>query len=497
LYKEAGELVRAGEVFLLADRLDEAAACMRAAGRTREAARIGGRYFEKRGQWKEAAQAYLSAEEHLRAADCFTKAGEMVRAAECFERAGEFYRGAVAYARAARFEDAIRLCQKVREDDPLWDQSRALLGRSFYEMHDYAHCAAALDNFLMGKRVASDNIEYFYMLALAQEQLGRLDESRELLYKIRTVQTGFRDVAQRISNISSRISMQQGGAPYEPATPGAGNPQMMQMVENNLGSRYHLERELGRGGMGVVYLARDKQLDRLVALKFLGSLVDDSEEYRQRFIREAKAAAKVNHPNIISIYDISASVGKAYIAMEYVEGPNLYKYMASKPEGKLAPREAVNIVTQACAALHAIHQVGVTHRDLKPDNILLAKGGLVKLTDFGLAKAEDARITQSNMIMGTPCYMSPEQARGQEADARSDVYAMGLVLHEALTGQVVFRDGDVLMRQQVETPPPPSAKVAEIAPGLDAIVMKCIKKQPEARFQSAKELQHALRQLSL
>jgi predicted Ser/Thr protein kinase len=471
---------------------------MRAAGKTREAARIGGRYYEKRGQLKEAAQAYVQAEEYRRAADCYARASEMVRAADCFEKAGDAYHAAVAYAHASRFADAIRLCQRVREDDEHWDQSRALLGRCFYELHDYAHCAAALDNFLMGKRVASDNMEYFYMLALAYEQLGKLDESRDLLYKIRTVRTEFRDVAQRISNISSRISMRQseGSAPFQPS-PAAANPQMMRMVEDNVGSRYQLERELGRGGMGVVYLARDTQLDRPVALKFLGSLVDDSEEYRERFIREAKAAAKVSHPNIISIYDISASAGKAYIAMEYVEGPNLHRYVSGKSDKRLSPREAVNIVTQACAALHAIHEVGVTHRDLKPDNILLSKGGLVKLTDFGLAKAEDARITQSNMIMGTPCYMAPEQARGDEADARSDIYAMGLLLYEALTGQVVFKDGDVLTRQQIETPPPPSSKVPEIPPALDAIIMKCIQKRPDARFQTAKDLQNALRQLNL
>lgn len=499
LFKESGNLVRAGEVYLLADRLEEAAQCMRAAGKDREAARIGGRYLEKRGQLKEAAQAYVQAGEYRRAADCYVRSSEMVRAAECLDKAGEFYRSAVAYAHASRFQEAIRQCQRVREDDPQWEQSRALLGRCFYELHDYAHCAAALDNFLMGKRVSSDTMEYFYMLALAYEQLGKLDESRELLYKIRTVQTEFRDVAQRISNISSRISMRQQdpSAPYQPSPAGAGNPQMMQMVEDNLGSRYQLERELGRGGMGVVYLARDKQLDRPVALKFLGSLVDDSEEYRERFVREAKAAAKVSHPNIISIYDISASAGKAYIAMEFIDGPNLHRYMTGKNGGRLTPREAINIASQACAALQAIHEKGITHRDLKPDNILLAKGGLVKLTDFGLAKAEDARITKSNMIMGTPCYMAPEQARGDEADARSDIYAMGLLLYETLTGEVVFKDGDVLTRQQIETPPPPSTKTPEIPPALDAIIMKCIQKRPQNRYQTAKELQQALRHVAV
>ncbi|MBX7257092.1 MAG: protein kinase [Candidatus Hydrogenedentes bacterium] len=503
LYKEAGNPGRAGEVFLLAGRLDEAAASMKEAGREKEASQIVGRFHQSKGNFKEAAAAYVQAGDLLHAAECFAKAADPVRAAECFERVGEFYRAGLAYAHAARFEPAIKALQKVKESDPNFDVSRGLLGRCFYEMHDYPHCAAALDNHLTGKRVDSATVDYFYMLALAYEQLGKLDESREILYKIRTVNVGFRDVAQRISSISSRISIQGTGGQFTPAhsTADASVPQsqvatrVMQSVEENLGGRYILEKELGRGGMGVVYLARDKQLDRPVALKFLGSVIDSSEEYRQRFIREARTAAKINHPNIIAIYDISASVGKAYIAMEYIEGPSLHKYLSTKKG--LKPREAVNLIVQTCNALSAIHDAGIVHRDIKPDNILLAKGGLVKLTDFGLAKAEDSRMTQTGVVMGTPSYMAPEQVLGREADVRSDVYALGLVLYECLTGETVFLGQNVLERQLKETPPAPSTVVEGVPPQLDAIILKCVSKQPEDRFQNMKELMAALRNLSL
>ena len=276
---------------------------------------------------------------------------------------------------------------------------------------------------------------------------------------------------------------------------GAASGQMMKSVENALEGRYDLQKELGRGGMGVVYLARDKQLDRPVALKFLGSLVDDSEEFRERFVREARTAAKISHPNIVSIYDISASEGRAYIAMEYVEGVSLYRYLAKK--GALPPREAVNFMVQACSALAAIHEGGITHRDIKPDNVLIAKGGLVKIMDFGLAKSEDNRLTRAGVVMGTPSYMSPEQARGKEADARSDIYSIGMVLHECLTGQIVFASGNVVMRQVQEMPPPPSASKDDIPNELDAIVMKCIQKKPEDRYQSMHELVADLRALNL
>jgi len=393
----------------------------------------------------------------------------------------------------------------VKEANPNFDASRALLGRCFYEEHDFEHCAAALENHLTGKRVESGNAELFYMLATAFEHMGKLENAREILYKIRTVNIGYKDVSQKISNISSRIVMKQEGAQWTPApgvtTPAPGDmstrqmdevaTKMMEAVENTLDGRYALEAELGRGGMGVVYKARDVQLDRPVALKFLGSAIDNNEEFRQRFVREAQTAARINHPNIIAIYEISPKAGKAYIAMEFVEGGSLQRLL--KQRGKLGVREAVNLVSQACSALAAVHEAGIVHRDIKPDNILIAKGGLVKLMDFGLAKSEDNRMTRTGVIMGTPSYMSPEQVLGKDADARSDIYSMGLVLYECLSGDTVFREGNVMERQLQEMPPPPSTLVPEVPSALDDLVLRCVQKKPEDRYQSMKEVVQALR----
>jgi len=497
LYHEAKDWAHAGEAYTLAGKLEEAAQCFHAAGKNKEANQTAARYYENAGKWPEAGAAYAHAGDWHKAGLCFSKANDAQHAAECYEKAGEAYGAGLAYSHLGRFEDALRFLQQVSETDKNFDTARGLLGRCFYELHDYAHCAAALENHLVGKRIDSANSDSFYMLALAYEQLGNLDKSREILYKIHSVSMDYRDVTQRISNISSRISIGDGIAgtsPAIPQNPDAAETHIMEMVENLLGGRYRLERELGRGGMGVVYLAFDTQLDRPVALKFLGSLADGSESYRERFIREAKAAARVSHPNIISIYDIGASQGKAYIAMEYVEGANLHAYISKK--GALSPREAVNLIAQACAALDSVHKSGIVHRDVKPDNILIAKGGLVKLMDFGLAKA-DERITGTNIVMGTPSYMSPEQTCNSDVDARSDIYSLGLVLHEALTGKTVFAPGkDVLKRQQQEAPKPPSEMVDGIPKMLDAIVMKCIEKKPEARYQTAEELLADLRKVT-
>ena len=495
-YQQAGAMERAGQVYLRVGRLEEAAKCMQAAGKTREAAEIGGRYYESKGLWKEAGMAYDGAGEYRRAGDCFSRANDAERAASSYAKANEFFGAGLALSHAKKWADAIPMFQKLREDDKNYPESRLLLGRAFYQLKDYAHCAATLDNHLTGERVTSKNIDYFWMLALAYEQTAELEKSKHILLKIQTVDVAYRDVAARLSNIESRISLvpNMGTQIVTPRGPLSNDATaVMTMVSNAVGSRYKLDRELGRGGMGVVYQGTDTQLDRPVALKFLGSLVDGSPEYKERFLREAKNAAKLNHPNIVAVYDVSMEEGNTFIAMEFIEGPNLHKYMKSK--GKLEPREAVNVVGQVCSALSAIHEQGIVHRDLKPENILIAKGGLVKVMDFGLAKSNDYRLTAANVVMGTPCYMSPEQVRGHDVDARSDLYALGLVLHELLTGKTVFADGDVMQRQLAEMPPPPGTLVEGVPELLDQIVMKAIAKKADERFQTAADMLAHLRQV--
>lgn len=492
LYRSCGEFQRAGEVYILAGKLQEAAQCMKDAGKPKEANRIGGRYYESISRWKEAGMAYMGADEWLKAGECFGKAKESVSAAENFAKGKAYAHAGFFFHQAGRFKEAVPMLQNVPEEDKQFDATRALLGRCFYELHDYGHCAATLENHLLGKRVEKGNMDYFYMLALAHEQQGNLKESKNLLMKIGGVNKNFRDLGERVSSIDSRISLMESSisSGIGSAGPGGGSGSMG-MVENTLGDRYVFLKELGKGGMGVVYLAKDKQLDRQVALKFLGSLVDDSDEFRQRFIREARTAARINHPNIVAIYDISASEGKAYIAMEYIEGQNLYRHIQSK--GKLKVPESLNYMVQVCNALAAIHEAGIVHRDIKPENIVLAKGGLVKLMDFGLAKADDARMTKANVIMGTPCYMSPEQAKGKDVDGRSDIYAMGLILYEMLTGEILFKDGDILNRQISEIPPKLSEVAENIPPELDRITEKCVAKDPDKRYQTGTELANDLR----
>lgn len=265
----------------------------------------------------------------------------------------------------------------------------------------------------------------------------------------------------------------------------------------NLGrlDHYEVQSVLGHGGMGVVLKAFDESLDRIVAIKVLGSQYAANGTARRRFIREAKAVAAVRHENVVHIYDIDEDV--PYLVIEYIKGVSLQDRIDQK--GPLELKEILRIGMQIAAGLAAAHSQGIVHRDIKPSNILLENGiERVKLTDFGLARAvDDASVTQSGVIAGTPMYMSPEQARGEAVDPRSDLFSLGSVLYAMCTGHAPFRaSGTMAVMKRVIEDRPRSAcqQNADVPDWLEAIVFKLLEKKPEDRFQSAKEVAALLEQ---
>ena len=262
-------------------------------------------------------------------------------------------------------------------------------------------------------------------------------------------------------------------------------------VGDILRSRYRLEAQIGRGGMGVVYRATDLELRREVAVKVISE--DSSADSRQRFIREARAAAALNHPNIISVYDVGEENGTPFFVMELVHGSSL-----GKERGLDLPR-VVELASQICAALEHAHANEIVHRDLKPDNVLLSgNSNTVKLADLGLAlPGYGARISRAGLIVGTPSYMAPEQAMGQKVDARTDLYALGVLLYELTTGRLPFTGEDPLtvVSQHVHAPVVPPRVLRPNTPrALEAVILRLLEKNPDARFPSAKETALALRQ---
>src|SRR5260370_25243239 len=255
-----------------------------------------------------------------------------------------------------------------------------------------------------------------------------------------------------------------------------------------LGERYEILQLLGQGGMGAVYKARDIELERTVALKVIRSDLASTPEILRRFKQELILAREGTHRNVIRICDLGKASGVRYITMEYVEGRDLRALLHDK--GKLTPEEAVPIFLQIAAALDAAHHAGVVHRDLKPQNIMVDKDGRVYVMDFGVARSLDTPgMTQTGALMGTPEYMSPEQAKGMKADARSDLFSMGIIFYEMLSGASPFK-ADTAMATMFKRTQERAVPLAEAGSGvpvvLSDIVAKCLEIDPEKRFASAR-----------
>src|ERR671938_1779887 len=253
--------------------------------------------------------------------------------------------------------------------------------------------------------------------------------------------------------------------------------------------RYRILRKLGAGGMADVYLAEDQELGRRVAIKILNDRHANDDQFIERFRREAKNAAALNHPNIVSIYDRGEAEDTYYIAMEFLDGRTLKELIVSR--GAAPINVAIEYARQILSALRFAHRHGIVHRDIKPHNVLVDGEGRVKVTDFGIARAGPSQMTEEGSIIGTAQYLSPEQAQGANVDQRSDVYSLGIVLYELLTGSVPF-NGDtpveIAMKHLSALPEPPSARRPEIPRDLDLIVLRALAKDPDDRFQSAAEM---------
>jgi serine/threonine protein kinase len=299
------------------------------------------------------------------------------------------------------------------------------------------------------------------------------------------------------SEINYQLEKSVGGGRLV-TTPGeSGNSQMPTTFLNVAGaleSRFQILQELGRGGMGIVFQAHDKQLKEQVAIKVLSPLLSNNGEALERLKREVSAARRVTHPNVIRIHDISEMNGLHFVSMEYFRGTTLRDLV--RQSGAMGLQQGFNIASQICDGLEAAHRQGVIHRDLKSQNIIVDGSGHAKIIDFGLAHSMHAEgLTATGLIMGTPEYMAPEQVAGKRVDERADVYSLGIILFEMFTGKVPFTGDSAIaigFKQMKEEPPKPRVLNSQISEPVEDVILKALQKEPQFRYASVAALRQDL-----
>ena len=550
-YRDAGNLARASELFLQAGCEIEAAEILEKMGDEKKSALLKARAFQARGDKKSAcalfeksgdfvsaahlhrelgnleaaAGLYEKSGLFLDAATIFRETGAMEKAADNFERAGklkdaalayqavgnlkkeseileelsDWYGAGVAYRKRGMGEKAIQLFQKVDRGSPHYRAACQALGDLFKEKGLLKLSLQKYQEAIGDEEITQDNLDAYYNFGVIFEQIGDAKTALAIYDRILSFDFHYRDVSVRAGKLQESAAQMTPETPF--STPSAGgmaggeSPTLAQTASGKQGKRYEVIDEIGRGGMGVVYKAKDSLLDRVVALKVLPHGLRDNETAVKNFLREAKAAAAMNHPNLVIIYDAGQREGVFYIVMEYIQGQTVKQILS---QSRIIPLPAFMLITgQVCKGLAYAHEQKIIHLDIKTSNIMWTERKITKIMDFGLAKALlDVRNLQT-VVGGTPYYMSPEQTLGEEVDQRSDIYSLGVTMYEMATGRLPFREGDVGYHHIHSPPPKPSKFNPKIPIALENIILKCMEKDPGNRFQNTEEIFEELKKIKV
>lgn len=372
-------------------------------------------------------------------------------------------------------------------------ETNRLLGQSYQEQGQFDLAFARYQRCLPSSKLAAN----FYDLGLNYESKRQFAKAAGSFRAVQKIVPGYLDVEKRIARLDELENrMMLGGGATQPVPGLILDPDG---VSKPMLGRYRIEEQIGRGSMGVVYLGKDPRIGRTVAIKTMSFAQefqgDDVAEISRRFFQEAKAAGRLSHPNIVTIYDVGEDQGVAYIAMDYLSGQNLK--MRCQPDNLLGFETVMIIGARVADALDYAHSNHVVHRDIKPANIVYEPGnGRVKVTDFGAAFLADAGATRSAVVLGSPSYMSPEQVQGRELDGRSDIFSLGVTLFQLVTGQLPFSGQPIasLMYRIATEPHPPVRSVrADVPPCLARIIDKALQKKPADRYQAGAAMARALR----
>ena len=476
-----GDPLRASEIYEEVENYLDAARCYEHCGAYRQAAEA----YERLEQFDRAAEMYSRCQDYEKAARFYEEAENFQQAVRMYAEVGRFYQAAKLARKVGLSEEAIDYLQRVTDSSPDYKAALVELADSFIEQDMPGVAVEKLKRALGDKGVTSETLEIYYVLAEAQDKMGDAKSAAEILKKIVAEEYNYRDAISRLQ----RLERNWADVPTEVVI--ANKTKAKKDLVH--GDRYELQEKLGAGGMGIVYRAHDLVLDRVVAYKMLMEQFTHVEDVRGRFIREAKSAAKLNHPNIVAVYDVQEEDGRLSIVMEYVPGKSFFELLHK--EERLSVQATLHFMTGVLKALQHAHSQGIVHRDIKPSNVMLRKDRTVKIMDFGLAKVlKQANQMGSELVSGTPLYMSPEQILGEALDFRTDIYAFGGTVYHLLAGKPPFLDGEVLYHH-VHSAPRSLLDIRKDVPKMmDDIIMACLSKSPDERPRSEEILQRILKQ---
>lgn len=505
--EEAGEAKKAARMRAEAalgegDKLS-AARFYQEGGKTQKAADL----FEEVGAFEEAAELLEELEQYERAMELYIKIGRYAHGARCAEMDGKLARAAEYYQEAGdidgqlrvlkaqgdffhagrlqfehrMYEDALESLDGIDSRDANYQRSLELQG-DIYRAQGRAERAYGRYRAALGQREPGPaTIPLIYKIGRALEDEPDLAGAFEAYSQVVAVDPHFEDAEARMRAVRQRLR--------RGTLTGRTSSGLFGRLDGDgqeSGTRYEILEEIARGGMGIVYKARDTVLGRTVAFKILGENLRDNETAVKYFLREARAAAALSHPNIVTIYDAGEQDGEFYMAMEFVDGTTLKDLI--RRAGALSDDNVRYILTACSRALNYAHNKGVIHRDIKSGNVMTTRDRALKILDFGLAKFLKEYQDNHTQQVGTPFYMSPEQIIGKDIDFRSDLYSLGCTIFECATGVVPFSKGDLSYHHIHTAPPSPKSLNPGLSDELEAIILRLLEKDPDKRFQSAQEL---------
>jgi len=482
LLVQAGDFSSAGDLYRALEDYMQAGECYERGGDAAQAAEM----FRLNTAWARAVSNYERIGNYREAADCAAEMGDLPKQAELLTKGESWLAAGRIWLEAKQHDEAIKVLQQAPPDHPDFRRASAILGEIFRAKGQYSLAKKQLTQAIGEHELDSHNIDLFYKLATVCEASGEARAAVEIYERILTADYHYKDVSDRLE-VTRSLAAAHPDATGTQTGSLSGSP-----TSSGRPGRYQIQGELGRGGMGIVYKAQDSVLDRTVALKVLPDALRDSPQALKNFLREAKSAASLNHPNIVTVYDAGEQDGRYYIAMEYVDGTTLKDIVRKR--GAIAAKGVVHVLLQMCEALQVAHDQKVVHRDVKTANTMWTRDKKAKIMDFGLAKVVEEVRNHTTLVSGTPYYMSPEQTLGKNVDHRTDIYSLGVTIFELATGTLPFKEGNVPYHH-VHTPPPdPRDANPDVPAVLADIINACLQKDPAVRPQQPKDIIAMIRQ---